>query len=176
MNAQEIKNLIPDDFANSSKVWIYQSNRPFGPQESLEIKEQLSHFYEQWHTHGSPVKGWAGLLFNRFIIMMADEANTPVSGCSTDSSARIIKSLERQYEVQLFDRLSITFLVKGKPEVLPLSQIQYAVDQGYIDGNTLMFNNTVQTKGDLLSFWLQPLSESWLKNQIVLPDSHLHSS
>jgi len=166
MNTQEIKDFIPEDFAEDSKVWIYQSSRPFSEQESIEIEEQLHHFYAQWMAHGTAVKGWAGLLFNRFIVMMADEANVPVSGCSTDSAVRIIKSIERQYEVQLFDRLSITFLVKGKPEVLPMSQVQYAIDKGFVNGDTLMFNNTAQTKKELLANWLQPLSESWLSHQV----------
>jgi hypothetical protein len=169
MNAQEIKAMLPEGFPDDSRVWVYQSSRPFSEQQAGEINEQLHHFYAQWMVHGAPVKGWAGLFFNRFIVMMADESHLPVSGCSIDSATRIIKSLERQYEVQLFDRLSITFLIKGKPEVLPLSQVQYAIDQGFIDSETLLFNNLAATKKELAENWLQPVSKSWLKDQVVLP-------
>lgn len=161
--------LIPAAFADNSRVWIYQSSRPFSEKEELEINEQLHHFYAQWTAHGAPVTGWAKLLFRRFIVIMADESRVEVSGCSTDSSVRVIKSIENQYSVNLFDRLSITFLVKGQPEVLPMGQVQYAIDKGYIGGDTLLFNNLVANKRDMLNSWLQPLSHSWLKDRVVLP-------
>lgn len=169
MNNYDLTALIPADFSDQSRVWIYQSSRPFSEKEELEINEQLHHFYTQWQAHGAPVKGWAALLFRRFIVMMADETQVAVSGCSTDSSVRVIKSLERQYEVNLFDRLSITFLVKGQPEVLPMGQVQYAIDKGYINGETLLFNNLVISKEDMMKNWLQPLHYSWLRGRVQLP-------
>jgi len=166
MTKGEISALIPEDFAPDSKVWVYQSSRPFSEKEEAEIKEQLLQFAMQWQAHGTPVKGWADLLFGRFIVMMADETNVEVSGCSIDSSVRILKSLEKQYSVKLFDRLSVTFLVKGKAEMLPLHQVQYAIEKGYIDENTLLFNNIVTNKSELLSDWVQPLKDSWLKARV----------
>lgn len=169
MDYYNIDALLPAGFSDQSRVWIYQGSRPFSEKEELEINEQLHHFYSQWQAHGAPVKGWAKLLFRRFIVLMADETDVAVSGCSTDSSVRVIKSIERQYEVNLFDRLSITFLVKDKPEVLPMGQVQYAIDKGYISGDTLLFNNLVGTKGEMLHQWLQPLSQSWLRGRVQLP-------
>ncbi|WP_118974377.1 hypothetical protein [Taibaiella koreensis] len=169
MDHYNIAGLLPSGFADQSRVWIYQSSRLFSEKEEREIDEQLHHFYAQWQAHGAPVKGWAKLLFRRFIVLMADETEVGVSGCSTDSSVRVIKSIERQYEVNLFDRLSITFLVKEQPEVLPMSQVQYAIDKGYINGDTLLFNNLVATKAEMLSNWLQPLNYSWLRDRIQLP-------
>lgn len=167
MNQIEIAQLIPEDFADNSRVWIYQSSRPFSDKENTEINEQLYQFYVQWQVHGAPLKGWAQLIFNRFVVFIADETNVPISGCSIDSSVRIVKSIERQYDVKLFDRMSITFLVKNKPEVLPLNQVQYALDKGYINENTLLFNNLVATKKEMLENWLQPLNKSWLAQQLA---------
>lgn len=163
---EQLNALIPQDFADASKVWVYQSSRPFSEQQALEIKEQLKHFYLQWEVHGKDLKGWANLLFNRFIVFMAEEDEIQVSGCSIDTTHRLLKSLERQYETTLFDRLSITFLVNSKPEALPMNQVQYALDNNHIDENTLLFNNTVTTKKELLTDWLQPLSQSWLAGRL----------
>ncbi len=156
------KTNFPEGFSPSSRVWIYQSNRPFNEQEVLEINEQLHQFTAQWNAHGDPVKGWGGVVMNHVIILMADETETAVSGCSTDSSVRIIKSLEKQYEVNLFDRLLLGFIVKDKVQLLPLAQVPYALEKGYIDENTLYLNNTVLNKADLDTKWLIPLKESWL--------------
>src|SRR6218665_3568307 len=102
MNNYDFSALIPADFSDHSRVWIYQSSRPLSEKEELEINEQLYQFYAQWQAHGAPVKGWAKLLFHRFIVLMADESHVEVSGCSTDSSVRVIKSIEKQYSINLF--------------------------------------------------------------------------
>ncbi len=166
---QELTNMLPTGFADESKVWIYQSSRPFSDKEELQINEELHQFYAQWLSHGAPVKGWAKLLFKQFIIIMADETGTQVGGCSTDSSVRVIKSLERQYKVNFFDRMTITFLLKNKTEMLPYNQVQYALDKGFLNKDTLTFNNIATTKKELLEKWLVPLSESWLADRIALP-------
>ena len=166
MESVELINLVPQDFSDNSRVWIYQSNRAFIEKEANEINEQLYQFYAQWQAHGAPVKGWAKLLFRQFVVVMADEKDVEVSGCSTDSSVRVIKSLERQYDVNFFDRMMITFLVKNKAEMLPFNQVQYAIDKGFINKDTLLFNNIATTKKELLEKWLVPLSESWLAGKV----------
>jgi hypothetical protein len=98
---------------------------------------------------------------------MADETASGVSGCSTDSMTRIIKSLERQYSVNFFDRMTITFLVDGKAEGLPMNQVSYALQNGYLETDTPLFNNLVDTKEKLENEWLIPLNESWLWNRIA---------
>jgi hypothetical protein len=166
MQLSELTNIIPTDFSDNARVWIYQSNRPFNEKEEDEINEQLYQFYVQWNSHGEPVKGWAKLLFRQFIVIMADETEVMVGGCSTDSSVRAVKSIERQYHVDLFDRMTLTFLVKNKAEMLPYNQVQYAVDKGYIDKNTPFFNNLAGTKKELMHNWLVPLGNSWLASRV----------
>ena len=160
--------LLPADFHDESRVWIYQSSRRFTEQQDLEINEQLLQFYSQWKAHGEPVKGWAGLLYGQFIVVMADETGTNVSGCSTDGMVRVIKSIERQYDTNLFDRLTITFLVNDKPQMLPIGQVQYALEQGYITSDTLLFDNTVSTKAQLEANWLTPLKNTWLARRLQI--------
>lgn len=171
MLSSELSTLIPSEFSDNARVWIYQSSRAFIEKEANEVNEQLHQFYANWLSHGEPVKGWAKLLFRQFVVVMADETDVTVSGCSTDSSVRIIKSLERQYSVNFFDRLMLTFLVKGNAEMLPLNQVQYALDKGYINGDTPLFNNTLTSKKELMENWLVPLKDSWLARQVTLPVS-----
>ncbi|NML37975.1 hypothetical protein HHL17_12290 [Chitinophaga sp. G-6-1-13] len=165
MNIQDIN--LPSGFSPASRVWIYQSNRPFHEQEIKEIDEQLLQFTEQWNAHGAPVKGWGRVVLGQVVILIADETDTTVSGCSTDSSVRVIKSIEKQYNVNMFDRLLLGFIVKGKVQLLPMAQLGYAMEQGFIDENTLYLNNTVLTKADLDTKWLVPLKDSWLSAKIT---------
>lgn len=163
----EFKYLLDGSFSPESRVWVYQSSRLFGMGEALEIEELLKNFIGEWNTHGTPVKGAGYLFFGQFIILMADETNAGVSGCSTDSSVRLIKHIETRFNVNLFDRTSIAFVVKDKIQLLPLSQLSYAMQNGFVDSDSLYFNNMVQTKKELEESWIIPASEGWLSRKMA---------
>jgi hypothetical protein len=163
--------LLDGSFHAGSRAWVYQCNRLFSMSEALEIEDMLQSFTGQWLSHGTPVKGAAYLFFGQFIVLLADETATGVSGCSTDSSVRMIKDIEQRYGVNLFDRTSLAFVVKDKSgndrvELLPLSQLPYAAENGFITADTLYFNNLVQTKEELEKNWIIPVKDSWLKSKI----------
>lgn len=165
------QDIIPENFHASSRVWIYQSSRLFALAEALEVEALLENFVESWQSHGTPVKGYANLLFGRFIIFMADETATGVSGCSTDSSVRIMKQVEEMFKVNMFDRQTLAFIIKNKIDILPMAQLNYAAENGFINADTLYFNNLVATKEELLNKWLVPVKESWLAKRIKFPEA-----
>ncbi len=167
----EYKHLLENSFHPESRVWVYQSSRLFALSEALEIELLLKDFAAQWQSHGVPVKGAGYLFFGQFIVLMADETATGVSGCSTDSSVRLIKNIEQRFSVSMFDRLNLAFVIKDKSDsyraqLLPMTQLQYAYDNGFINSDTLYFNNLVQTKEELEENWLIPIRQSWLAKRI----------
>ena len=164
----DFRDLLPQDFSPKSRVWVYQSNRLLLLSEALEIEEELSAFISQWHAHGAPVKAYGNLFFGQFLVLMADETNTPVSGCSTDSSVNFVKRLGAQYGVDFFNRTNLAFVVKEKIQLLPLSQLQYAYDNGFITPETIYFNNLVLNKQQLEQDWLLPVKDSWLAKRLNL--------
>jgi hypothetical protein len=129
----------------------------------------LKDFVDNWQSHGAPVKGYGNIFFGQFIVLMADERATGVSGCSTDSSVRLIKQIEEIFNMNMFDRQLLAFLVKDKVQLLPLAQLQYGIDNQFISPETLYFNNLVQTKEELEQKWIVPVKDSWLKGRIKLP-------
>ena len=157
---------LPADFNDNSRLWIYQSSRMFFINEALEMEDMLQEFVQSWNSHGIPVKGYANLFFGRFIVVMADETATGVSGCSTDSSVKLIKAIEEKFKVDMFNRQSLAFVVKEKIEQVPLSQFSYAFENKFIDEETLYFNNTVLTKKQLAENWITPVKNSWLMKQL----------
>ena len=163
----EYKHLLPDNFSAESKVWIYQSSRMFTLSEALDIETLLNKFSSEWRSHGAEVNAYGNLFFGRFIVLMADETATGVSGCSTDSSVHLIKSIEEKYKVQMFDRQNLAFVVKDKIELLPLSQLEYAVENNFINADTLYFNNTVLSKKEMVEKWIIPVKHSWLAKRLV---------
>jgi hypothetical protein len=167
----EYKELLPADFARESRVWIYQSNRLLGMNEVMHADAILQEFVEQWQTHGTPVKGFATIFFGQFIIIMADETGAGVSGCSTDSSVRVIRQLEQQFSISLLDRQLLAFVVKDKIQLIPLAQLKPAVESGLLPADSLYFNNMAGTKAALENNWIIPLADSWLKSRLNLETS-----
>jgi hypothetical protein len=167
----QYKHLLPQNFDAGSRVWIYQSSRLFMISEALEIEAMLEEFVSSWKTHGTPVKGYGNLFFGQFIVLMADETASGVSGCSTDSSVRLIKQIESRFNVNMFDRQMLVFVVNDKLQLLPLSQLSYAVQNNFIGPDTLYFNNLVQTKAELENSWIIPVKDSWLAKRIQLPQA-----
>ena len=167
MNDQSWKAYLPENFSPDSRVWVYQSNRSFNEAELREINDQLYQFYTQWVSHNRPVKGWAGIFFNQFIIILADDTMDRLCGSAVDNSIRLIKSLEHQYQVSLLNRMLLAFKIEDKIELLPLNQVSYALDQGKIKTDTLYFNNTITTKAALEENWLIEIKNSWLGRKFL---------
>lgn len=162
------QHLIPAEFDDASRVWIYQSNRLFFISEALQMEEMLENFIQSWNSHGTPVKGYANLLFGQFVVLMADETATGVSGCSTDSSVRLIKEIEQTFKVDMFNRQNLAFLIDNKIQTLPYAQLAYGYENGFIKDETIYFNNLVATKAELLNNWMIPVKDSWLKQRLPI--------
>ncbi|HYC40185.1 MAG TPA: hypothetical protein VEB63_06825 [Chitinophagaceae bacterium] len=160
------RHLLDPSFAPASRVWVYQSGRRFSIAEALETEGLLENFLRDWKSHGVAVKGAGYLFFGQFLVLMADERATGVSGCSTDSSVRFVKQLEKLFDISFFDRTTLAFVRDHQIELLPISQISYAYENGLIGAGTLFFNNLVQTKQELESNWIITVEDSWLAKKI----------
>jgi hypothetical protein len=167
----EYAHIIPEDFNDNSRVWIYQASRLFFISEALQIEDMMNSFVENWNSHGAKVKGYANLLFGQFVVIMADETATGVSGCSTDSSVRLIKQIEEAFKVDMFNRQNLAFVVKEKIQTIPLAQLKYAFENNFINAETLYFNNLIANKKTLLSEWMVPVKDSWLAGRLSLHHS-----
>lgn len=167
MNLNYIE-LLPEDFSDESRVWIYQSNRMFTLSEALQLEDIIDDFIKNWNSHGTPVKGFCNLLFGQFIVLMADEQNATVSGCSTDSSVRLIKVIEDAFKVSMFDRTQLAFVIKDKIQLLPLTQVSYELEHKFIGAETLFFDHSVSNKKELKERWIVPLSNSWLGKRYLV--------
>ncbi|HEX5152048.1 MAG TPA: hypothetical protein VFW07_11425 [Parafilimonas sp.] len=162
----EYKHLLPEEFGDNSKVWIYQSSRLFTIGEALHIEDILNELVTNWKSHGAPVKAYANLFFGQFVILMADEAATGVSGCSIDSSVRVIQQIEKEFKVEMFNWQNLAFVVIDKVQIIPRRQFNYALENNFITPDTLFFNNVVDTKKELEDNWLIPIKNSWLKAKL----------
>lgn len=153
---------IPSSFSPKSKVWIYQSNRPLSVNEYASVMIMIETFVAQWTSHGSKVKGFGTIVFNHFIILIADETKSSVSGCSTDSSVRLIKEIEKNTGINFFDRQNLAFQLSNEIRLIPLSELNDAMVKGIVLPETLYYNNLISTLEELYDKWLIRIDQSWL--------------
>ncbi len=157
---------LPD----SARVWIYQSSSPFNETELAVIRSQINAFVGEWTAHSQQLAAAGDVLFEHFIVLAVDENQAGASGCSIDKSVYFIKSIENQYNTQLFERMNFAFLDEGEVRVLPSTEFSkryteggYPDTSGGISDDTLVFDNLVQRIGDMKKGWIKPLSSSWHK-------------
>jgi hypothetical protein len=157
---------IPKSFSPKSKVWIYQSDRKLHENEVDAANELIQNFINQWVSHGRKVKGFGKIMFQHFIVLIADEFEFSVSGCSIDSSVRVIKDLEKKLDIDLFNRQNLAFKKEHEILIIQISKIKDAIDSGFISSDTIYFNNMITHLEDLQKNWLVSLGNSWLANRL----------
>ena len=148
-------------FSPQSRVWIYQSNRKFTSIEETEILQKLAVFTNQWKAHGNELMAKAEIRYGFFIILTVDENQANVTGCSIDSSVRIIKDIEQTYNVDLFNRFNIAYKVNNEVVVNGKEDFETMVNIKQVTPQTVVFNNMVQNLAELETKWEVPFEQSW---------------
>lgn len=145
----------------STRVWIYQSNRPFRAEDLPQLKEQVDRFAQNWVSHNRQLRAHGDVLHGQFVVLMVDESQADASGCSIDKSVYFLKQVESAYGVDLFDRMTFTWMDGDSVQTADSATFSKLYSEGKITGDTLVFDNLVQTKGELEEKWLKPLNQSW---------------
>jgi hypothetical protein len=150
-------NELPDH----SRIWIYQSNRGFSEGELQELEQSLTEFLKQWTAHGSDLHAGFEIKYNRFIVIGLDQSNASASGCSIDTSVHFIQGLEQRFQVELLDRMNVSFKQGEYVAYKSLQEFKKMAKEKAVSSNTIVFNNLVATKQEYLDSWEVPAGESW---------------
>jgi hypothetical protein len=152
---------------NNSRVWIYQSNREFTEKEIEFISTKSEEFINSWTRHGDDLKGSFTIKYNQFLVLAVDESFNNVSGCSIDASVHFIQALEKELQLNLMDKMNVTFKNGNHINLVRLSDFQKFAKEHKITQETIVFNNMVATKEDFENSWEVPAKDSWHKRFLV---------
>ncbi|GMQ28845.1 hypothetical protein [Algoriphagus confluentis] len=151
-----------DQLPGHSRVWVYQSDRTLNPQENEILKQKMTQFCEGWNTHGNPMPTSFQILDRQILILAVDESQLGTSGCSIDSSVRVLRELESILGINLTDQGKVTLKgPEGGRYVFPALGLKGKVQEGQVTLEQEVINPLVQTKADLHQLWL-PVRNSWL--------------
>lgn len=150
-----------EEMPDHSRVWIYQSNRKFSDEEVQDIDKDLAAFVAEWAAHATPLEASYKIFYNRFIVLAVDQEVHPASGCSIDASVRVIQDLEQKYNVDLLDKMNVTYKTGEFIAFKTLIEFKSLVKSKAVSANTIVFNNLVNDLGEFREFWEVPAEESW---------------
>jgi chemotaxis regulatin CheY-phosphate phosphatase CheZ len=144
-----------------SKIWIYQSNRKFSEDEVQAIETDLHLFLDSWESHGTGLESSYQIKYQRFIIIAVNQDVQVATGCSIDKSVQFIQQLERKYQVDLLDKMNVTYKTGEHIAHKTLLDFKKMAKEKAVSEHTIVFNNLVNSIEEFNESWEVPAAESW---------------
>ncbi|WP_339755637.1 ABC transporter ATPase [uncultured Winogradskyella sp.] len=150
-----------DTLPEESRVWIYQANRSFSENEISQLEDQLNTFIEAWTAHGKDLQAGYKIVYKRFIVISLNQNLNNATGCSIDASVNFIQQLEKQYNVDLMDKMNVSYKQGEFIAHKTLLDFKKMAKDKAVSKNTIVFNNLVTNIAEFNENWEVPASESW---------------
>ena len=150
-----------EDLPRDTRVWIYQADRLMTEAEQKVISNALVDFCTEWISHGTPVQSSFEVEHGLFILIYGVEPNDGVSGCSIDSSVAVLRKLESELGIRLFDRQTVAWEKDGLLTLTPMHEFWAMRKAGLINDQTVVFDNLVKTLSERRDNWKTTFNLSW---------------
>lgn len=151
-----------NELPENSRIWIYQSNRSFSQEELSKLENQIKNYLQTWESHGVGLHTSFEIRYNRFIVIGINQDVHPVSGCALDKKVRFIQEIEKEYNVDLLDRMNVSYRQGQHIAYKNLADFKKMIKDKSVSAKTIVFNNLVNYKNEYETFWETPLEETWL--------------
>lgn len=143
------------------RVIIFPASRPFSPKESKIITEKLYDFLATWAAHGKPLSSSFKIERNQFIVICVDEEKEAASGCSIDALGTVMREMDSEFELGLFDRMKASFIENGETKTMKLQDFRKGLKEKTISSDIEVFDFSKNSYVAFLSDFLLPLKRSW---------------
>ena len=157
MNIEESNIVETSDF----RIIIYPASRPFTAKESKIITEKIFDFLGTWAAHGKPLSASFKIEKNQFIVIAVDEEKEVASVCSIDALSGVMRQLDQEFSLGLFDRMKASFVENGEIKTMKLQDFRKGLKDGTISKEIQVFDFSKDTYVAFLSDFLLPLRRSW---------------
>lgn len=152
--------MISSQLSKNARVWVYQSNRTLTDSEKQQISSRLDDFTSSWAAHGAKLMCESTILGDYFIVLAVDDRFEMPSGCSIDSSIKLMKEIGNEFQIDFFNRLKLIVEKEGEIKIIHFSELS-----DYSDWN--IFNTLVDTVDKLEKLFLIPVVESDLYKMLI---------
>ncbi|MEO6302909.1 MAG: hypothetical protein ABIP51_07035 [Bacteroidia bacterium] len=150
-----------------SRVWTYIISKKLSNDELNSLLETGNAFVKGWTAHEQQLTASFEIFKERIIVVKVNEDVTGASGCSIDKLTRFIKETEKQFIIELLNRLLVAYKNGDAIEITHSSKIKELLAQHIISENTVVYNTSVLTQNELNN-WEQPLKDTWLNKYLEI--------
>lgn len=156
MKIEESTAVETSDF----KIIIYPASRSLSAKEVKEITEKIYDFLPTWNAHGKSLTSSFKIDYRQFVIISVDEEKVQASGCSMDSLNGLMREIDADYQLGIFDRMKACYKENDEIKTLPLIEFRNKIKTGELK-DIEVFDFSKDTYVNYLSDFLLPLSRSW---------------
>jgi hypothetical protein len=157
---------LPD----SSRIWIFGSDRPLEAGERRGLLDETDRFLEGWAAHGSPLKASRDWTDTHFLTIAVDQSTAGASGCSIDGLFRTLSALGPRIGANLVGSGRVFYRdATGAVHSVSRDRFTELASSGEITPATKVFDTTLQTLGDWRERFERTVADSW--HAQLLPES-----
>jgi hypothetical protein len=150
-----------ESITDDAKVWIYPSSRKFYKTEIEAIESAIKTFVDDWKKEDDDFKASYKFLYDRFIVLVADDEKSPLTNTAIDASVGFILKLQETYNVQLLDKMNVCFKQGEFVQYKELKDFKKLVKNKAVTAKTIIFDNLITNNHDFKNFWEITIEDSW---------------
>jgi hypothetical protein len=145
--------------SETSKVYIYPSNRKFYKDEFLVLQEKVKHFLSNFEN----VTSYYEIKYQRFIVIMISD-DTALSVDQTDELVAFILALENEFKVTLIDKVNVCFKQGEYVQLKEIPEFKKLIKNRGVSIKTIVFDNLINSKEEYENYWEMPAEASWVSH------------
>lgn len=150
---------------DQKRVWVYQSDRALSETEWTNAEAILEEFVKGWNAHDKNLSARYEIRSPYHFALIVDESDVEASGCSIDSSVRIVRQVQEMLHCNFFERENIVLKVDDGYDLYDMNEVIQGVKTGEIAKDTLMADTLVEQYDAWSDEFFKPLEKSWLSRK-----------
>lgn len=152
-----------DGFADESRVWVFGARRVLAEDETESLLRAVDGFLASWRAHGTPLRAARAWRRDRFLIVCADTATAPPSGCSIDALTGVLRDAEARGGVGFLGNEAVWYRdPAGRVRRATRPEFRSMATAGRITPETVVFDNSLTTLGEMRAGrWEGPAADRW---------------
>lgn len=161
-----LESIKIDNLPATARCWVFQSSRELNSAESWTIRERLEMFLGGWAAHGQDLHAACDIRHGRFIIIALDEQQAGATGCSIDKMMKEVQVLNADFQMDCLNRMKVAYQEGQAIQECSVAELQTKYANGELNDQSLVYDNTIQTIGELQEKWLVPLESTWCAQMV----------
>ncbi len=148
-----------NSLSDTSKIYIFPSNRKFYAEEFPEVLRRTEDFLQDFKGMDS----FFEIKYRRFLVLLISDL-TPLSIEQNDVLVSYIQSLEKEFKISLLDRVNVCFKQGEYVQMKEIPEFKKLIKNKGVSKNTVVFDNLISRKQEYDCCWESKAGESWISH------------